>query len=100
MDQFLLSLEINFYFALCGLPIAIGYLIYSGEITHFAEIYGKLHLTQKSWFLGYIALSATMGMVITLSLLMANTVAGPISVGITSIIGSCCKFNFLMLMQC
>jgi hypothetical protein len=38
-EKLVLPFEINFYFALCGLPIALTYTLYTGEIWQFQETY-------------------------------------------------------------
>ena len=82
-EKKVLAFEINFYFALCGFPIALLFTVASGEIWQFGELFGKQDEVQNFWFVVYLVLSASMGIMITLTLLMVCTVVGPIAINIT-----------------
>jgi hypothetical protein len=77
------SLEINFYFAACGLPIMLFITIYTGEIYDFLEVLEISDFNHKVWFITYICISGVMGIAITLSVLIVCTLVSPIAFNVT-----------------
>ncbi|CDW82730.1 UNKNOWN [Stylonychia lemnae] len=78
-----LPFEINFYFALCGLPLSFAYMLQSGDITMFTDTMSKLDQVAQNYFILYVFLSSIMGIVITVSVLMTVTVVSPIATNVT-----------------
>ena len=72
------SIEINFFFAICGLPIILAITLYTGEIWFlFQENSVKFYVC--------VCLSGLMGIVITCACLMVCTICNPVAFNITGI---------------
>ena len=80
------SIEINFYFAFCGLPLVLFVTLYTGEIHSLTDILEIQDNTHRFWFITYITISGIMGIVITLSILLVCTLCTPVAVNITGTI--------------
>lgn len=79
----LLNIEINFFFALIGFPLAFVIALYSGEIYYLTDILAIEDLNHRFWFIFSICFSGMMGIVITLSILLVCTLASPVATNIT-----------------
>eukprot|EP00347_Sterkiella_histriomuscorum_P021288 403334531 len=79
-EKKVLPFEINFYFACCGLPLALAYTIYTGEIYEFIKVFSQQQdFISQQWFVIHLAISGFFGILITISSLMLITINGPIS---------------------
>eukprot|EP00347_Sterkiella_histriomuscorum_P007637 403348152 len=77
-EKKVLPFEINFFFACCGLPLALIYTYQTGEIHQLTDIIEKSDTETSIWFISYVIISGVMGIVITMSVLMVVTINGPI----------------------
>jgi len=81
----MILLEINFFFACLGLPLALFVTIYTGEIYELTSIMENQDFNTNVWFVSYVVISGMMGIAITLSVLMVVTINGAIA---QSIVGN------------
>lgn len=75
--------EVNFFFAVLGLPLFYIVTTYTGEIKLLTDIMEIKDEAVKIQHLLYIIISGVSGIVITLSLLMVCTICSPIAINIT-----------------
>eukprot|EP00347_Sterkiella_histriomuscorum_P018313 403345983 len=79
-EKKVLPFEINFYFACCGLPVALFYTIYMGEVGEFQTIFSlQQDFYSQLGFIAHFTVSGVFGIVITISMLMLITINGPIA---------------------
>lgn len=66
--------EINFFFAICGLPIVLAITLYTGEIS-------QIFMPDLK-FIALLLMSGVMGIVITCAVLMVCTICSPVAFNI------------------
>ena len=76
-------IELNFFFAILGLPIFYMVTTYTGEIKLLWDILEIKDEYTKMWHLIYIVISGVSGILITVSVLLVCTTSAPIFVNIT-----------------
>lgn len=85
LDYFNWCIEINFFFALIGFPISVILTYLNGDLWLMTNILKIEDLAFKFNFLIYLALSGFLGIIITISVLMACTLCSPTTFNISGI---------------
>jgi magnesium-transporting ATPase (P-type) len=80
------AFDLNFYFAIIGLPLSLAIITYNGELEQLKEIFfGNAAGEKDVTMITYICISGSFGILITMTALLCVTLNGPISMNITGI---------------